>query len=98
MFFINQDGKIKFVKTKNTGEWISLLPTLKSKVNSYQDGEFNHLSVVHQNTHFLIFINDEKVVDTYDDYCRTGKPMIFTTLSEGYQSTYDFDNFELRAP
>jgi hypothetical protein len=98
MFFINQNGEIKFVKTKNTGEWISLLPTLTSKVNSYRDGNFNHLTVVHQNTHFIIYINGDKVVDTYDAYCLTGKPIIFTTLSAGYQGIYEFDNFELRAP
>jgi hypothetical protein len=61
--------------------------------------EPNRLMVVGEGTHFEFFINDEYVAELDDDRWPAGQVGVTATLNYGgLDGTFEFDNFELRAP
>ena len=96
IFRIRDDGDYQF-RTRYEGEWQTLISWTES--DTIQPGEINRLTVVAEGSHFTFYINNQHV-DEYDDSrLSSGTSGLLLGLDdEGDTATFEFDNFELRAP
>ncbi len=94
-FGIDHDGF--FVLLSYDNEWTDMLEYTRTPIISSE--ETNRLTVIAEGTHFTFFINDQYVGEMTDDTLSTGTAAIAVEMYEAdLQATFEFDNFELRAP
>jgi len=94
-FGINEN---KFFVTLNYGdEWTTLIESAESPA-ILPEGT-NLLTVIAEGSHFIFFINNQYVGEMTDDHIKNSSAAIGVELYDaGLQATFEFDNFELRAP
>jgi hypothetical protein len=62
-------------------------------------GEVNRITVLGEGTHFTFFLNDQYLTEITNDQIPEGLTALAIELpEENDQGTFEFDNFELRAP
>ncbi len=94
-FGIENDGFIVLLSYDN--EWTDMIEFTKS--TAILPGETNRLTVIADGSHFIFFINDQYAGEMTDDHIEKGTTAIAVELYEAdLQATFEFDNFELRAP
>lgn len=77
--------------------WTSLIEYTKTSAISPQ--ESNRLSIIAEGSHFIFFINDQYVAEMTDDHIKDGVVGFGVDVPlGGLQNSFEFDNFELRAP
>jgi hypothetical protein len=78
-------------------KWTTLVsPTPSDAIAS---GSVNRLAVVAQGSQFNLFINDQQVAETSDDHLAQGQTGFAINLTDQMdEASFEFDDFELRAP
>jgi hypothetical protein len=94
-FGISDDQQFR-VHIKHQGEWTR--PLDWTETAAIRPGEMNRLKVVAEGSHYLLFINDQKVGEVVDNLLSSGKAGFGLELDAGETAVFEFDNFELRAP
>ena len=95
-FAINNEGNYSLYFHSPEG-WEALIDWMPS--NHVISSETNRLTVIAQGDRLLLFINDHFLVEWNDTRLHAGEAGLIIGLSyAGEQGTWEFDNFELRAP
>src|SRR5258706_1435026 len=95
-FAVKPSGSF-FVSIYYNEKWTDLISSNYSEF--IQQKEPNQLTVWAKGSHFIFFINGHYVGETTDDQISTGKIGIAVGLYDAStQSTFEFDNIELRSP
>ncbi len=96
LFRIRDDGDYQF-RMRYEGEWQTLISWTES--STIQPGEVNRLTVVAEGSHFIFYINNQYVAEYDDSRLSNGQSGLLLGLDEESDTaTFEFDNFELRAP
>jgi len=107
LFFRGNDGGDDYYfGINNYGEFFVRLSTWfgKSLIDptstpAIRPGEVNRLAVKAEGSHFVFFINDERVGEADDSTLSKGRTGIAIELNHtDDEAVFEFDNFELRAP
>ncbi len=96
IFRIRDDGDYQ-LRTRYEGEWETLIGWTESYL--IQAGAVHRLAVVAQGSQFTFYINDQYVDEYTDTKLSEGQVALVIGLDdEGDTGTFEFDNFEVRAP
>jgi len=107
LFFRGNDGGDDYYfGINNYGEFFVRLRTWFGKylidptsTPAIRPGEVNRLAVKGEGSHFVFFINDERVGEADDSTLSKGRTGIAIELEHtDDEAVFEFDNFELRAP
>ena len=95
-FRINKDRQFSFQRLYNN-EWSELTGwTFSSAILQEQP---NRLTVIANGDDFIVFINDQFVVEIRDDEIKNGQTALAVGLGlADAQATFEFDNVEIRVP
>ena len=78
-------------------EWDTLIDWTETDL--IKAGEANRITVLGEGSHFTFFINDQYLTELTNDQIAEGLTALAIELAdENDQGTFEFDNFELRAP
>ena len=95
-FNISDTGQFA-VQLLNRGEWSTLLDW--SATGAIRPGETNNLQVLAQGDQFIFFINDQEVAQLGDGSLPQGLVgLAIDHFEEDVTASWEFDNFEVRAP
>ncbi|HLF82410.1 MAG TPA: family 16 glycoside hydrolase, partial [Anaerolineales bacterium] len=95
-FNISDTGQFA-VQLLNRGEWSTLLNW--SATGAIRPGETNNLRVLAQGDQFTLFINDQEVAQLGDGSLPQGRVgLAIDHFEEDVIASWEFDNFEVRAP
>lgn len=95
-FGITTDQKYLLYLSYKDG-WLTLInPTYNRAIIPWQA---NRLTVLAEGDHFIFFINDQYIAEIHDDTIPSGTTAFAIEMRKaGEQASFEFDNFELRAP
>jgi hypothetical protein len=94
-FGINNHGEFFVRLSTRLGEYL-IVPTSTPAI---RPGEVNWLAVRGEGSHFVFFINDERVGEADDSTFSKGRTGIAIELNHtDDEAVFEFDNFEVRAP
>ncbi len=97
LYYFGIDDENFFVLLNYDGAWSDMIATTRS--SAILSGQANRLTVIAEGSHFVFFINDQYVAELTDDHIQTGTTALAAELYDAdLQATFEFDNFELRAP
>jgi hypothetical protein len=95
-FNISDTGQFA-VQLLNRGEWSTLLNW--AATGAIRPGETNNLQVLAQGDQFTFFINDQEVAQLGDGSLPQGRVgLAIDHFEEEVTASWEFDNFEVRAP
>ena len=78
-------------------EWKTLLNS--DEVLALKPWQANRITVIAEGSRFVFFINEQFIAEVFDSTLSLGKIGLTINLGhEGDTATFEFDNFELRAP
>jgi tRNA A-37 threonylcarbamoyl transferase component Bud32 len=96
LFKIEDSQYFKF-SVRYEGEWETVVDWTEAP--AIRPGEVNRLTVIAEGSHFTFYINDEYVGEASDDRLTRGQSgLAIELLDAGDAATFEFDNFEVRAP
>jgi hypothetical protein len=96
MFMIDSHGGEYWLDMRNKADWKVLIdPTKSSHIRSTGP---NKVTVLAQGPHFVFFINGQFVAEITDRTLPNGWVYLAVNQGANTSNTYEFDNFELRAP
>jgi len=96
LFELNRAGEFALF-IHYLGEWETLLDWHPAEMIS--NDEANELTVIANNSHYALYINQQWVGDYFDDRLPSGTVGLLVGLSEaGDEGLWEFDNFALHAP
>ena len=96
LFKIEDSQYFKF-SVRHEGEWETVIDW--AEASAIRPGEVNRLTVIAEGSHFTFYINDEYVGEADDDRLTRGQSgLAIELLDAGDAATFEFDNFEVRAP
>jgi hypothetical protein len=96
LFKIEDSQYFKF-SVRYEGEWETVVDWTEAP--AIRPGEVNRLTVIAEGSHFTFYINDEYVGEADDDRLTRGQSgLAIELLDAGDAATFEFDNFEVRAP
>jgi hypothetical protein len=96
LFKIEDSQYFKF-SVRHEGEWDTVIDW--TEASAIHPGEVNRLTVIAEGSHFTFYINDEYVGEADDDRLTRGQSgLAIELLDAGDAATFEFDNFEVRAP
>jgi hypothetical protein len=96
LFKIEDSQYFKF-SVRYEGEWETVIDW--TEASAIRPGEVNRLTVIAEGSHFTFYINDEYVGEADDDRLTRGQSgLAIELLDAGDAATFEFDNFEVRAP
>jgi hypothetical protein len=106
VFREDADGNIYYFGIDNTGyfvmlsydsQWSDMIGYTKS--SAILPDAANRLTVIAEDSHFIFFINDQFVGEMTDNHIKNGTTAIAVEIYDAdLEATFEFDNFELRAP
>lgn len=94
-FRLSDTGYFK-LSLRRKEEWITIINWTQSPL--IKTGGTNRITVIGQGSQFLFFINDTYAAQAVDDTIASGHITMAVSLDKGEQATFEFDNFEIRAP
>jgi len=96
MFGISETQNFSIYR-KYKGDWETLVDWRYSATIRQED--VNRITIVAQGSHFVFWINDQRVIGIDDDKIAKGRNGLTMTLyNPGDQAVFEFDNFEVREP
>ena len=95
-FFQVKDSQSFKFSVRHEGEWDTVLAW--TEASSIRPGEVNQIKIIVTGSHYAFYINDQLVGETDDDRLSRGKVGLAIELDKGDSATFEFDNFEVRAP
>ena len=96
LFKIRDNQQFKF-SIRHEGGWETVIAWTES--TAIRPGEINRLTVLAEGDHYTFYINDQYIDDTYDARLEAGQVGVAIELVAGGDAgTFEFDNFEVRAP
>jgi len=96
IFRVRDDGDYQ-LRVRYKGEWDTLIDWTASHL--IQAGAVHKLTVVAQSSHLTFYINDQHIDEYTDTKLSTGEVTLVIGLDDaGDTGTFEFDNFEIRAP
>lgn len=94
-FAIRDTGEFLF-SLQDRGQWRTLIGWTYSP--AIKPGQANQISVSATGPHFSFFVNGQLVADFNDPTLSKGKIGLAIEMNQSGQSSFEFDNFELRVP
>jgi hypothetical protein len=82
---------------RHEGEWDTVIDW--TEATAIRPGDPNRLTVLAEGSHYTFYINDQYVGEADDDRLSRGQAgLAVELLDAGDTATFEFDNFEVRAP
>lgn len=96
LFRISNDGYYAFHRSTPEG-WETIVEWTSTE--AIRPNQVNHLSAIAQGARFIFFVNEQLIGEADDDHLSEGQcGVVIGLFNPEDEATFEFDNFELRAP